>query len=174
MAAKLGPQWVFVVAASLLAVAVSSTTQAAEQDVVQAAEQDSVAVTLGYASQPYKLKTAKPFKTAIPGDLKVIDLLPLGDRSIGIVPQGVGKTNIVFLDETNAPIMDLNVLVTKTRSDYTDYVESRDKAKISALLPTGHTSSDLTSLGSGLIDYSQKMKIAAIQIADMKVCAHRS
>jgi hypothetical protein len=29
-------------------------------------------------------------------------------------------------------------------------------------------------LGSGLIDYSQKMTTAAIQMADMKVCAHRS
>ena len=29
-------------------------------------------------------------------------------------------------------------------------------------------------LGSGLIDYSQKMTVAAMQIADMKVCAHRS
>ena len=75
------------------------------------------------------------------GDLNVIDLLPLGDRSIEIVPQGVGKTNILFLDEANATIMDLNVLVTKTRSDYTDYVESHDKAKIPAPLPTGHTSS---------------------------------
>jgi hypothetical protein len=31
-----------------------------------------------------------------------------------------------------------------------------------------------TDLGSGLIDHSQKMTIAAIQIADMKVWAHRS
>jgi len=29
-------------------------------------------------------------------------------------------------------------------------------------------------LGSGLIDHSQKMTIAAIQIADMNVWAHRS
>ena len=29
-------------------------------------------------------------------------------------------------------------------------------------------------LGSGLIDQSQKMTSAAIQIADMNVCAHRS
>ena len=29
-------------------------------------------------------------------------------------------------------------------------------------------------LGSGLIDYSQKMTMAAMQMADMKVCAHRS
>ncbi len=29
-------------------------------------------------------------------------------------------------------------------------------------------------LGSGLIDHSQKMTAAAMQIADMKVCAHRS
>ena len=31
-----------------------------------------------------------------------------------------------------------------------------------------------TSLGSGLIDQSQKMTVAAMQMADMKVCAHRS
>ena len=29
-------------------------------------------------------------------------------------------------------------------------------------------------LGSGLIDQSQKMTVAAMQMADMKVCAHRS
>ena len=29
-------------------------------------------------------------------------------------------------------------------------------------------------LGSGLIDQSQKMTVAAIQMADMNVCAHRS
>ena len=29
-------------------------------------------------------------------------------------------------------------------------------------------------LGSGLIDHIQKMTVAAMQIADMKVCAHRS
>ena len=71
------------------------------------------------------------------GDLNVIDLLPLGDRSIEIVPQGVGKTNILFLDEANATIMDLNVLVAKTRSDYTDYVESHDKAKIPGAVADG-------------------------------------
>ena len=29
-------------------------------------------------------------------------------------------------------------------------------------------------LGSGLIDHNQKMTVAAMQMADMKVCAHRS
>ena len=33
---------------------------------------------------------------------------------------------------------------------------------------------DEKQLGSGLIDYNQKMTAAAIQMADMKVCAHRS
>ena len=30
------------------------------------------------------------------------------------------------------------------------------------------------NLGSGLIDHIQKITVAAMQIADMKVCAHRS
>ena len=30
------------------------------------------------------------------------------------------------------------------------------------------------ALGSGLIDHSQKMTVAAMQMADMKVCAQRS
>lgn len=30
------------------------------------------------------------------------------------------------------------------------------------------------ALGSGLIDHIQKITVAAMQIADMKVCAHRS
>ena len=30
------------------------------------------------------------------------------------------------------------------------------------------------ALGSGLIDHNQKMTVAAMQMADMKVCAHRS
>ena len=32
----------------------------------------------------------------------------------------------------------------------------------------------LPRLGSGLIDHIQKITVAAMQIADMKVCAHRS
>ena len=32
----------------------------------------------------------------------------------------------------------------------------------------------LGGLGSGLIDHNQKMTVAAMQMADMKVCAHRS
>ena len=32
----------------------------------------------------------------------------------------------------------------------------------------------LRSLGSGLIDQSQKMTVAAMQTAEKKVCAHRS
>lgn len=32
----------------------------------------------------------------------------------------------------------------------------------------------VSSLGSGLIDQSQKQKVAAIAMADMKVCAQRS
>jgi hypothetical protein len=32
----------------------------------------------------------------------------------------------------------------------------------------------VSELGSGLIDYIQKMTMAAMQIADMKVWAHRS
>ncbi|WP_397404448.1 hypothetical protein, partial [Phenylobacterium sp.] len=33
---------------------------------------------------------------------------------------------------------------------------------------------DAYALGSGLIDHSQKMTVAARAMADMKVCAHRS
>jgi hypothetical protein len=33
---------------------------------------------------------------------------------------------------------------------------------------------DALLLGSGLIDHNQKMTVAAMQMADMKVCAHRS
>jgi hypothetical protein len=45
-------------------------------------------------------------------------------------------------------------------------------------IPSGSTiifgELSLQYLGSGLIDYSQKMTVATIQMADMKVCAHRS
>jgi Flp pilus assembly secretin CpaC len=121
MTAKFGQQWIFVVAASFLAIAVSSATQAAEQD--------SVDVTLGYVSPPYKLKTEKPFTTAIVGDTKIIDISPLGNRSIRIVTQAVGDTNILFLDEANVPIMDLSVSVTKKGSNH---AEIHDKATISS------------------------------------------
>lgn len=33
---------------------------------------------------------------------------------------------------------------------------------------------DCNRLGSGLIDHSQKMTAAAMQMAEKKVCAHRS
>ncbi len=41
-------------------------------------------------------------------------------------------------------------------------------------LPGALGSAALAVLGSGLIDHSQKMTTAAMQIADMKVWAHRS
>jgi hypothetical protein len=39
---------------------------------------------------------------------------------------------------------------------------------------TARSSAVMFYLGSGLIDHSQKMTAAAIQMADMKVWAHRS
>ena len=42
------------------------------------------------------------------------------------------------------------------------------------ITPIGAKSEPLVPLGSGLIDHSQKMTAAAMQMADMKVWAHRS
>ena len=43
-----------------------------------------------------------------------------------------------------------------------------------AIWQSGGTSIWIGVLGSGLIDHNQKMTVAAMQMADMKVCAHRS
>jgi hypothetical protein len=40
--------------------------------------------------------------------------------------------------------------------------------------PSARQHESYEQLGSGLIDHSQKMTAAAIQMADMKVWAHRS
>ena len=42
------------------------------------------------------------------------------------------------------------------------------------VIPRGVNVQPRDILGSGLIDQSQKMTVAAMQMADMKVCAQRS
>ncbi len=61
------------------------------------------------------------------------------------------------------------------------FTSSNHHAFIPLLKGLGFLSTDGTPtqrykdyLGSGLIDHSQKLTVAAMQMADMKVCAHRS
>ena len=46
----------------------------------------------------------------------------------------------------------------------------RERLSVGEQLSVEH----LLALGSGLIDHNQKMTVAAMQMADMKVCAQRS
>ena len=47
---------------------------------------------------------ARPFKTIVVGDPKIVDTQAVTDRTIIITPQAEGETTILFLDEHNEPL----------------------------------------------------------------------
>src|SRR5690242_11252489 len=54
---------------------------------------------------------ARPFKTIVIGDPKVVDAQAVTDRSIILTPQREGETTILFLDEKNEPLNYLSINV---------------------------------------------------------------
>ena len=71
------------------------------------------------------------------------------------------RNRLIFIDETGT-----TTKMTRARG------RSVKGERLHAKNPFGHWNTQ--TLGSGLIDQIQKMTVAAIAIADMKVCAHRS
>ena len=54
---------------------------------------------------------ARPFKTIVVGDPKIVDTQAVTDRTIIITPQAEGETTILFLDEQNEPLNYLSINV---------------------------------------------------------------
>jgi hypothetical protein len=54
---------------------------------------------------------AKPFKTIVVADPRVVDTQAVTDRSVTITPQSEGETTILFLDEANEPLNYLAIAV---------------------------------------------------------------
>ena len=71
-------------------------------------------IILAIGTEGTTLMLERPFSTVLIGDPGVVDVLTQGDRSALLQPQGLGGTNIVFLDEGNIAIANLRVVVCGT------------------------------------------------------------
>jgi Flp pilus assembly secretin CpaC len=79
-----------------------SLTRAADNTIVLEIGTDGMALML-----------ERPFKAVLIGDPEVVDVLTQGDRWAMVQPQGLGATNIVFIDEGNIAIANFRVVVCK-------------------------------------------------------------
>jgi len=86
-----------VVCATLFLASISATRAA-----------ESVILRLGIATT---FTTAGDFKTAVPGDTKVVEIFPLTDRKVILQPLAVGATNILFLDTKGEEVANVSVRV---------------------------------------------------------------
>jgi Flp pilus assembly secretin CpaC len=68
-------------------------------------------IVLAIGTEGTTLMLERPFKTVLIGDPAVVDVLTQGNRWALLQPQGLGGTNIVFLDEGNIAIANIRVLV---------------------------------------------------------------
>jgi Flp pilus assembly secretin CpaC len=68
-------------------------------------------IILAIGTEGTTLMLERPFKTVLIGDPTVVDVLTEGNRWALLQPQGLGGTNIVFLDEGNIAIANVRVLV---------------------------------------------------------------
>ncbi len=102
-----GKRTVLAIALAILAMTIS-LARAADKTVI---------LTVG--TEGTTLMLEKPFKTVLIGDPKVVDVLTQGDRSALLQPQGLGGTNIVFLDEGNIAIANIRVVVCETAASST-------------------------------------------------------
>ena len=67
-------------------------------------------VTLRLGSGP-ALLLERPYKTVIIGDPTVVDVFPLGSRSVILLPLNLGASNLIFVDEKGIAITNVSVLV---------------------------------------------------------------
>ena len=71
-------------------------------------------ILLAIGTEGTTLMLERPFKTVLIGDPNVVDVLAQGDRWALLQPQGLGGTNIVFIDEGNIAIANFRVVVCET------------------------------------------------------------
>ena len=109
MIAKLGTGSAYV--AVLAAIFVAAPIPASRAQVLQPrppAARQTITLRLGHLDV---FTVARPFKTIVIGDPKVVDTQAVTDRSIIITPQSEGETTILFLDEQNEPLNYLSINV---------------------------------------------------------------
>jgi len=75
---------------------------------------DEPPIILAVGTKGMTLMLERPFKAVLIGDPDVVDVLIQGDRLATLQPQGLGATNVVFLDEGNIAIANFRVVVSKT------------------------------------------------------------
>ena len=168
MVAKLGPQCAGMFVAAIFVVATSATR----------AEEAAKTVTLrpNFIST---FTTDKPFKTIMIGNPKIVDATVQDDRTVVLTPHAVGETNIIFLDERNVRVTNINVLVeegaasrvkihnkklltsftvyrcSENRCEYVDEVAAKEPAE----LPRGHLNQNQAvneNINSTTIDQTPK------------------
>jgi Flp pilus assembly secretin CpaC len=158
MIAKLGTGSAYV--AVLAAIFVAAEIPASRAQVLTPrppAARQTITLRLGYLDV---FTVARPFKTIVVGDPKVVDTQAVTDRSIIITPQSEGETTILFLDEQNEPLNYLSINVDVAGpgrikvhnkallNSYTSYrctsngcqYVDETTVKEAAPLPRGHTS----------------------------------
>ena len=87
----------------------------------------------------------------------------LGSSAIWVTLSGMGS------------LSDYTASIAPLRASLADPSRQLDLIRYATLAPNGHNTQPWQfRLGSGLIDHNQKSTVAAMQIADMKVWAHRS
>src|SRR5262245_52060187 len=109
MIAKLGTgsACVAVLAAIFMVAAISASHAQVMVPRAPTARQ-SITLRLGHLEV---FTVARPFKTIVVADPRVVDTQAVTDRSIIITPQGEGETTILFLDESNEPLNYLAITV---------------------------------------------------------------
>jgi Flp pilus assembly secretin CpaC len=87
-------------------------------------------VILEIGTKGMTLMLEKPFKAILIGDPDVVDVLTQGDRLATLQPQGLGATNIIFLDEGNIAIANFRVVVCKTGAKNISFNEQANCERI--------------------------------------------
>ena len=83
-------------------------------------------VILAIGSEGTTLMLERSFSTVLIGDPGVVDVLTQGDRSALLQPQGLGGTNVVFLDEGNIAIANVRVVVCGTGAKRISFNDQSD------------------------------------------------
>jgi len=95
-------------------------------------------ITLG-AGAGSTLVLARPFKTVLIGDPKVVDVLTYGDRLVVLEPLNPGATDIIFIDEKSIVIRNVRVVVRKSGATRISYQARPDCGYGDVKENPGHT-----------------------------------
>jgi hypothetical protein len=101
------------VAAIFLATTSATRAQEAATPACQPGRLSSLCQQTVYLSPNFisTLTIDKPFKTVLVGNPGIVQATAHSDRMVVLTPQDVGETNIIFLDEGNVQISNINVQV---------------------------------------------------------------